>query len=189
MDLSTNFQFKEFTSVPLNEIPQIQVFMLKNLTINLLEPIRDFLRCSIEITCGIRTMEDVKRLIAKGYHPSESSDHYFGSAFPLNNPKKIQIYGKEYAYSVGAADVVPACGAKIAFEKLRPYFKSNTNEIWLPSKMLKVGQLILEKGNDYWLHISNPATILYEKSFVERYLKRRPFLISLDNGESYQPVV
>lgn len=188
MKLSTHFQLKEFTTLPDKQISQIQLFMLLNLCKNILEPIRDFLGCGIKVTSGMRSRDDFDRLLQQGNHPSETSDHFFGVPVPIVNPVKIAKFGEEYGYSVGAADVVPACGGKIAFEKIRPYFKTDTSEILLPGRPIKIGQFILEKKNAYWLHISNPSTLIFSPYFVGKFLQRKPFMVSLNNGVSYQAI-
>jgi len=188
MQLSTNFYLREFTKYPRIEIPPIKIFLLEALCQGILQPIRDFLRCPIKVTNGIRFDGDYERLIKAGYHPSETSDHGFQDCVSLTSHKKIARFGKEYAYSVGAADIVPACGAEVAFARMREFFEPITCELKLPAQNIEVGQMILEHGKSYWLHVSNPATVIYDGLFVQRYLKKTPFLISLDNGKTYQPV-
>lgn len=188
MQLSKNFHLKEFTKLHESQLTPIQRYLLKSLCEEVLQPIRNFLSCRIKVTSGLRMIEDVKRLKAAGYNPSETSDHFFGESVPLSRTIKIARFGSFYSYSVGAGDIIPACGAEIAFWKLRPYFNPVTGEVNLPEQIIKIGQLILEKGNTYWMHVSNPTTLVYSETFASKYLKKTPFLISLDNGRSYQPV-
>ena len=188
MQLSKNFSLKEFTKLPEPSITPIQMFLLKSLCENILQPIRDFLGCKIKVTNGLRMGRDRDRLSAAGYNVSETSDHDFGDTVPLNRTDKIARFGGFYSYSVGAGDIIPACGAEAAFWKMRPYFNPLTGELDLPAQNMKVGQLILEHGKTYWIHASNPATLVYSEAFAQKFLKKSPFLISLDNGRTYQSV-
>ena len=188
MELSKNFYLREFTKLPDSSITPIQRFLVKSLCEDVLQPIRDFLGCKCKVTSGIRTDKDRARLKAAGYGVSETSDHDYGDTVSLTRRSKITRFGAYYSYSVGAADLMPVCGAESAFWKLRQYFNPVTGEINLPAQVVKVGQLILEKGNIYWLHISNPASLVYSEAFVQKFLKKSPFLISLDNGRTYQSV-
>lgn len=188
MRLSENFYLREFTKLSELDITAIQKYLLKTLCKDVLQPIRNFLGCSIRVTSGLRTLEDMQRLKMAGYNPSDTSDHYFGATVPLLRARKIARFGGFYSYSVGAADIIPECGAEVAFGKLKRYFNPITGEILLPNQIVKVGQLILEYGNTYWMHASNPALLVYSKKFSQKFLKKSPFLISLDNGKTYQPV-
>ena len=92
MKLSKNFSVKEFTTsagmviVPTDE----QIFCLRTLCNNLLQPIRDEFG-SVNITSGLRNLESYHRLITQGYPASKTSDHF---AWCTANPK-----------GTGAADI------------------------------------------------------------------------------------
>lgn len=189
MQLSKNFWLKEFTKLPEPSITPIQIYLLKSLCEDVLQPIRNFLGCRIKVTSGLRTAKDRARLKAAGYNVSETSDHDFGETVPLSRTSKIARFGGFYSYSVGAGDIMPVCGAEAAFWKLRQYFNPLTGELNLPEQIIKVGQLILEHGRGYWIHTSNPATLIYSEVFAQKFLKKSPFLISLDNGRTYQSVI
>jgi len=189
MQLSENFYLKELTKLPRTAIPPTQLYLLKALCEDVLQPVRDFLGCKIKITSGLRTTEDHRRLIAAGYSPSETSDHFFGAMVRLTSHRKIARFGGEYPFSVGAADIIPACGAEAAYWKMRPYFDAETGELNLPAGVVKIGQFLLEKSRTYWVHVSNPATLVYSKDFAKKYLKKTPFMLSLDNGRSYQSII
>lgn len=188
MKLSDHFSLGEFTREAENRFSPTQIFLLQSICQNILEPMRAFLSCPIKVVSGVRTRGDYDRLIKQGYHPSETSDHFFGETVPLSRATKIQRFGPTYSYSVGAADIMPACSAEEAFSRMRQYFRPATGIVELPNMNVKIGQLILERSKTYWLHVSNPATLVYSEIFADRYLKKAPFLMSLDNGKSYQPV-
>lgn len=189
MRISENFNLREFVAEG-RDITPIQAFMLQNLCIKILEPIRAFLNCPMAITSGMRFPSDINRLRKSGYNPSETSDHLFGNLVRVSSLKKKAIYGNYYSFSVGACDTVPSCGALQAWNKLKPYFDIANGIINLPVRNsihpIKIGQLILEQNeNGHWLHISNSQSILYSDAFIAKYLKKIPFLISEDNGKTY----
>ena len=190
MKLSEHFQLKEFTDRPMELLTPIQLYMLRNLC-SVLECIRTFLSQELEqpvpmkVSSGIRLPSDINRLRKAGYNPSETSDHLFGNIVKLRSKVKIKMYGKYYTYSVGACDIVPLCGAEEAFNLMIPHFNRQTGEVNLPGGTIRVGQIILEKRNTFWLHISNPPELMYSDQLVAQYFNRKHFLKSLDNGGSY----
>lgn len=178
--LSRNFWASEFSSRPWTELNPQEKIMLENLAQEILQPARDQLGRMI-VTSGIRDVKDYHRLIAKGYYPSETSDHFYGASLILRSAKKIKKYGKRYSYSVGAGDIVPV--------DVEPYeaFKFMIN-LYKKSK-IQYGQLIYEKHNSKeWIHVSNPPTLIYSKKFVDKFLTRIPVLQSLDGGRTYRSV-
>lgn len=189
MKISQNFNLYEFMNKK-REITPIQVFMLQNLCIKILEPIRTFLNCPIKITSGIRFPGDINRLRKEGYNPSETSDHLYGNVVKLKSLNKKAKYGDYYSFSVGAADIIPAIGALSAWNILKKYFNIYSNEVNLPINNnrtinIRIGQIILEKRNSYWLHVANPSNLIYSLKFIQNFIKRKPFLISEDNGKNY----
>lgn len=198
INITENFYIHEFTNRNVRLITPFQWMMLQNLCNNL-EAIRAFLnshfnkKVYITITDGIRLPSDINALKKKGFRPSETSDHLFGNIIKLRSRAKIKQFGKYYNFSVGAGDLKPSCGAKEAFEALKPFFNRNSGIITLPSGDIHVGQLILERRvyserESYWLHISNPPELIYSEQIVASFLTRKHFLISLNNGASYESV-
>jgi len=193
MRLSENFWFSEFCDRDHHILSTIQMHMLSSLVHNLLEPIRAFLCESfgedipITVRSGVRFPSDTNRLRQAGYNPSETSDHLFGNVIKLRSQTNIRKYGKFHSFSVGAADIVPMCGAREAWQRMRPHFLKE-GYIALPSDTYAVGQIILERGNSYWLHISNPTTVVYSDHVSQTFLERPHFLLSEDNGRTYTPI-
>lgn len=191
MKVSEHFNYEEFCKRNQEVLIPVQMLMLINLCQNILEPIRSHL-CTvckrdvpIKVVSGIRFPSDNNRLRVQGFNPSETSDHLFGNVVKLHNAVKIRKYGKYYQFSVGAADVIPDCGADRAWDILAPFFNKNTATIDLPRGQIAIGQVILERRKSYWLHISNPKRLIYTEEVIQPYLKSEPFLKSLDNGVTY----
>jgi len=174
-------------------ITPIQRYMLLNLC-NILEAIREFLSAEykkdtpIAVRDGIRLPSDNNALRKKGYNPSETTDHFFGNIVKLHSRQKILRFGKYYPYSVGAADIVPKCGAYEAFDKMKSYFTRKTGIITLPNRHIRIGQMILEERNSCWIHVSNPPELIYSPDIVSAFLERPHFLKSDDNGKSYKVI-
>jgi len=194
MKLSDNFWFYEFSDRDPSILTPIQIHMVENLAQNILQPIRAYLSdvfdkdVPMKVVSGIRFPSDHNRLKKQGFNPSETSDHLFGNIVKLRNPAKIRKYGKYFQFSVGAADVIPVCGAKEAWDALRPHFVRERSCICLPDGDVYIGQCILERRRSFWMHISNPKTVVYQEFVSETFLKTEPFLMSMDNGVSYKPV-
>ena len=188
MKVSTNYSRDEFLEEGRIMTP-IQEFMLTNLCNNILEPLRFFLSCKIKIIDGIRFPKDINTLRQEGYHPSETSDHLFGSVIRVRTMKKKAKYGDYYSYSVGAADIAPAIGAKKSWDMMKCFFNLKKNTIELPNQTIKVGQCILEKRTPYIIHISNPPDLIYNNFFTSKFLKKQTFLTCSDNGETYEPLI
>ena len=193
MKLSEHFQLKEFTDRPMELLTPIQLYILRNLC-SVLECIRTFLSQELEqpvpmkVSSGIRLPSDINRLRKAGYNPSETSDHLFGNIVKLRSKVKTKLYGKYYVYSVGACDFVPSCGAQEAFNLMKTYFTRQTGIISLPDRHIKVGQMILEKRDSFWIHMSNPPDLIYSDQIVASFFNRKHFLQSLNNGKSYETV-
>ena len=191
--ITPHFHVSEFTKRDPKIITPIQWFMLQYLCNNL-EVMREFLSnefgqtISIKVTNGIRMPSDNNALRKKGYNPSETSDHLFGNMVKLRSNAKIKQFGRYYNYSVGASDIIPACGAKEAYMRMKPFLTRGTGEISLPNGRIKVGQMILEKRNGYWIHISNPPELIYSKNLADSFLDKIHFLQSTDNGRTYEKV-
>ena len=184
--LSEHFTVEEFG---LQDAPRIACFLYKRLADDILEPIRAFLDCPIRVTSGWRTPDDAARLAAAGYHPSETSDHFGGSPVAVRDAAKIQIYGRWFWASTGAADLVPALpgGAEKAFNLLlararRPHPVLDLGALGT----IQVGQMIFER-NDHgsaWIHVSNPRGVIVAPELAEKcFPRRQPFLVSTANGK------
>ena len=182
MKLTDNFNSKEFVKPGVSLTP-VQLWLLEHHCEEILQPLRDFLKCSIKVTSGVRFPSDLNRLRKLGYTPSETSDHLYNTTVTLKNPKKIAKYGRFYSYSVGASDIIPSIGAKTAWSKLKPHFNKKDTAIELPNKYIKIGQIILEESkNKEWIHISNPYQLIYSDVFINQFLKKSAFL-TYKNGQ------
>jgi hypothetical protein len=183
MKLSKNFSSEEFTKIPYEQLPKLQQLMLQNITNNILQPIRNEVGKSITVTSGMRTSEDYERLKAKGFFPSESSDHFYGTGFALSDPNKILKYGKTYFYSVGAADFTVL--------GMLPKDVFNICYHMVQNGELDIGQLILEYGGvggSSWIHVSNPQTLIYSLKASDLF-KKTKVLTSDDGGKTYKPYI
>jgi len=194
MKISDHFWFSEFSERDPAILTSVQMYMVRHLAQDILEPVRSYLgtafnsEVSMKIVSGLRFPSDNNRLAKQGFNPSETSDHLFGNIIKLRNPAKIRLYGKYYQYSVGAVDVMPSCGAKEAWDMLLPHFVRDRACIALPTGDVKIGQVILERRRSFWLHISNPKDCVYNLFVAESFIKVEPFLQSMDNGVSYKPI-
>ena len=175
--LTANFRLKEFAKTDLTPYQECLVEMLAKK----LQYLRDILNLgyakngkmvSIQITSGVRTMEDYQRLLAKGYHPAKTSDHFCG----------VQIDGKP---TLGAADIrVKNCTLTLrqVFEKLVELDINGG---------LTFGQIIYEKNpatGAEWIHLGNSWNELFASETVRECINktRKKYLISLDNGVTYK---
>lgn len=190
--LSEHFSFEEFSGRDHHYVTHIQMGMMDNLCRVILEPLRKFWGDkSITVASGLRYPSDINALRRKGYNPSETSDHLFGNVIKLRNADKVRRYGRYYAYSVGAADIVPSIGTEEAFQMIIPFLDTNNNAIKLPDVgAIRVGQFIFEKhGESAWIHVSNPVDLIYSFKVAKEITKHRKcFLQSLDGGKTYEPI-
>jgi hypothetical protein len=190
IQLSPNFKLSEFTK---NDVNDVQLYLIKSLSIDILQPIRNFLKCSITITSALRDLSDFYRLKDQGYNPSSTSDHFYGIAVPVIDTNKRNIFGDTYNFSVGAADLVPNCDVRQAFDLLikeciRIDYNSYSFKFLKPDT--KFGQMIYEKNSkSEWIHISNHSSIMYNNYVIDRYLKRPSILQSIDNGKTYSKII
>lgn len=185
--LSINFKLSEFTSIPIEQVKKIQLFLMQSIAKNVLEIIRSQLsikfnkKVPITITSAWRTPEKYNELKQKGFNPSETSDHFYNVPVPVYSNEKKAIWGDFYPYSVGAVDFVPAdVDIKQSFDLICQLVKNG---------VIDVGQIIHEFDpgkNVSWIHISNPPKIIYSIDFVNTYLNRSKYLTSIDGGKTYQ---
>lgn len=130
MRLSKNFAQQEFTTSAGIKIDPTseQLFCLKTLCQNILQPIRDKYG-PVNITSGLRNSESTEKLIAAGVSASRTSDHM---AWCQGNPK-----------GTGAADFI--CRGKnmgVIFSWIQRHLMHN------------VGQVIYYPYRDF-IHVSN----------------------------------
>ena len=184
--ISNNFNVNEFA---LNGISDIQLFLLKHLINDLVQPIRDFLDCPIKISSGVRDLSDHYKIKDQGLNPSSTSDHFYGNAVPTPNDK-MPIFGESYYFSVGAADMVPNCNVTNAFDKLVSQcikYDDGTIGMKFLNENVRIGQMIHEKHDTEWIHIANHPSIIYSKEFIKTYLNRPVIEQSLD-GKTYTTI-
>ena len=144
------------------------VKMAENLLENIIKPLLPAMGGSCVLSSGARTMDDIKRLEAQGYHPSKTSDHLFGLMEP----------------TAGAGDIIPACGPERFFDWVKKNCNPSAGTITAPSgAVVRVGQVILEKNRTSWIHLSNPRKLFWPTAAGVPTL-----LVSLDNGKTYQRV-
>jgi hypothetical protein len=184
MKITKNFSYWEFGPkgcskrwIPDNEY---QDRLIKNLAQSL-QILRDCIKVPIDISSGMRTMEDYYRLQGEGYNPSETSDHFFGTAIATNPAgRAYKKFGNTYNFSVGAVDAT-ARGIKVHDFFIKAMKCHN-------EKNAKFGQVIYEKNparNVEWVHIGGNHSDYLSPAIVS-WLGKKPFLKSLDNGKTYQ---
>lgn len=184
--ITKNFSFYEFRPKGRSKLWMPTNKFTKMLIINLatnLQIVRSAMpRGSwIQITSGVRTPEDYKRLIRAGYRPSTTSDHNFGNAVKLTvNTRKYKKYGPTYNFSVGAGDCVS--------------HNFDVHSLFLLACELvkrnecRFGQVIYEKNpktSAEWVHFGADLSYYFSEKIVQ-FIGRLPFLVSLDGGKSYQ---
>lgn len=187
-DITPNFSFYEFRPrfkqkswLPDNEY---QEFLLRNLAINL-QIVRDHVPNDVymRVTSGVRTIADYNRLILSGYNPSETSDHYYGKAVKIKNPRKRKKFGTTYNFSVGAADIQPA------IITARELF--NLSFRLVKEQMCDFGQVIYERDpirNKEWVHYGNSLKEIFSEELISR-IGRTQFMKSVDGGKTYIEII
>lgn len=175
MKLTDHFNIEELIKSSYKTLIPVQLYMLQSLC-GILESMRELCQSRIQVTSGVRTYEDFIRLQQQGSNPSEVSDHFCGNTVPLSNEKNIKRFGKFYYYSVGAADITfMDCKTEDAFKKIMDN----------RSRFI-TGQIIMEKNKSTWIHVSNHPTLIFSKYTNDYIIKKQPYLVSLNNGKSYQ---
>lgn len=123
------------------------------------------------LSSGARTGKSYDRLVAKGYNPSKTSDHFCG--YNISNSTT----------SAGAGDFIPVTGnAKTFFEWLIGHYDRKSGHLILDGVVVKVGQILLEKGNTYWVHLSADRVAYGGKPYSLKVG------ISEDNGKSFKAI-
>lgn len=176
INLTDNFKLSEFCDP--KKVTDYQVALL-TLLAEELQLVRNMLQnyksgdkpVTIKITSGLRTKADIARLKKQGYNPSENSDHLCGFQ-PNGLP------------TLGAADIVVS-NCAMSMKEIALLIKSEVEE-----ERLSFGQVIYEKnpktGNE-WIHLGNdPVNIFTFTSNISSVIKRKPFLMSTDNGKTYK---
>ena len=150
-----------------------QVVLLEAMTA-LIAELQDFLGVAVKAGCGLRSDADVKRLIAQGYNPSRTSDHFYGIPMPQKD-------GTFYTDSCGAADLYVA-GLPGLFGHIVDHFARIADPAARPH------QMIYETGKfSDWLHIANAPLVAFpDAAAAKKHLSPRPLLYSFDCGKTYQ---
>lgn len=189
--ITKNFWAHEiFPKQDWEDVPNNSQYLAEHLCEYTLQPLRNRdSKTIINISGPSRDALDVIRLEKQGYHPSVTTDHFFGMPQTIpaqgdSNLAKIEKYGSIYTYSVGAVDIKPDIP-----QKKNDFMKYFLNMIMLnEAGIIDAGQIILEKGkNTYWIHVSNPVGLVYQYDFVSRMgLQKTKYLTSLDNDGKYK---
>ena len=174
-NVAANFKLKEFTK---SEVTKYQLGMIKALARQL-----QILRClinsvpefrkdpnkeiSITITSGVRTLDDYNRLKAKGYNPSATSDHFYGSK----------------PGTLGAVDCVFS-NLKVDLFDLFKYIVGRD-----AAGKVYFGQILYEsnpKTGSTWIHLSNDSMWIFrDEYFREAYRRSMRYGYSKDNGKTF----
>lgn len=191
MKLSNDFWLQEFTTKGWGELNFADRFMLRSLCQDILQPLRVYLglefgkEVALNVTSGMRTLDDFYRIKSQGYCPSPKSDHFFSRCVPVVDEGVRERFGEYFSFAVGAADVVPG-GVKTeeAFECIIDGLRSQRFKI-------KFGQIIHEFGRySGWIHLSNPKGLVYSTNAIESLGFEGDGVVkaSPDSGKSYYVV-
>lgn len=180
MNLSKNFTIEEFQAKGFPTIPTKKERFLLDCLVLRLQIVRELLGCPIIVTDCYRTYGKYQDMVYRGLFPSETSDHFWGQRIPVYREDKVAKYGTVYDLSVGAVDFFPNMNIDEAYGKIVKKVKIDGG--------LDVGQVIIEKSaTSSWIHMSNPASVLYSADFIRRIIPAREmFLASSDGGKTYQ---
>lgn len=172
------FAQKEFLNFP--ERPSaLQVYLFESIK-KKLNIVRHRIHSPIIITSFTRTVKKYKSLINRGYHPSATSDHFWGEPILTLRRRDRLKYGKFFIFSAGAVDIVtPKIDTEYVFSLIVKLQKANK---------VNFGQIIYERSErSEWIHLSNPRTLVFNLSFLQRIgAIKYPFLKSIDGGKSYR---
>jgi hypothetical protein len=160
---------------------QFELFLLKNLRDNILNPIRAEIGKPCYLSDCYRTIEKYLSL-KKSYNPSPTSDHFFGQAVPTGRATDVKKFGSVFSYSVGAVDC---------------YFRGlNMDQVFKTvlemarGLAIRPGQVILETNpatGFKWIHISNHKDLVYSDRFIYDFeLLKNQYLVSTNNGRTYR---
>ena len=119
---------------------------------DIIQPVRDCFG-SCHFSSAVRSSKSYARLIAQGYHPAPTSDHYF----------RQNING--YTSAAGAFDTIPRLiTPEEMFKQMLSGADRATGDITLPNGVkIRVGQMLLEytssdNSAQPWVHISGDRT-------------------------------
>jgi len=175
------FSHKEFLKFPKHPTPQ-DLFLLEAMKYNL-NIVRAEIKTPIRITNCVRTRADYYRLKKKGYHPSATSDHFWGRAIPTIKRKDKKRYGPFFTMSAGAVDIVTPKDSYLfgTFKMIISLVREGR---------IDFGQVIYERSpRTEWIHIGNNRRLLFSPRLLRRVgaIKTR-ILKSLDGGKSYKKI-
>jgi len=171
MKITRNFEMDEFVPSDNYEVTDKNMVFLKYMCVTL-EYIRVLINEPVYITSGIRDLDAYFDLLNRGYHPSETSDHFFG------NPVFWPDTGKYYTMSVGAADIV------FANTNILSVYEQVKKQGWLDER---IGQFLYEKdGSVEWIHVSNNPKDFYQHSMLELFPDRKKYLKSFNGGITWE---
>jgi len=184
--LSDNFSSAEFChTVAWDSLGCRSQSMLRQLAL-MLQQVRNMAGRPVVVLSGARSMADYDRLLAHGYLPSPSSDHFCGQQVPTPpGTAAAAKYGGTYALSVGAADIAcPGLDTPSLFNRiLEMRYKGRDSA----GQVFTSGQILLEKHNDWWVHIANdPLPFLSATQLNQRGLWSCGGIgYSLDSGRTF----
>ena len=109
----------------------------------------------------MRTLQDFRRLADAGYHPSKTSDHFFGAQRPVFDYDGDD--GIASPFTVGAVDFVPAVhSARQVWQWMRETLKGAYGQLLLESQTLPDGRRV------EWIHVSNPKELVFSWAIARR---------------------
>jgi len=199
MILSENFLLEEMTSTTWDNLSKIKQMLMMYMANQILQKIHNkLLNHTMTVTSGERSQLDFNRLVKEGLNPSITSDHNFGNLASLDAVKhadKYKMFGQNYVYGVGAVDIVftKQNKTKCTLEEVKVIFNTIVNMD--VNKEIKIGQVILEynpSGGKLWIHIANPAWLIYSDSFIKLTGLQKPYnkyMTSMDGGKSYKQYI
>jgi len=162
--LSPNFQLKEFCQSRCtpgeNDVSpnKFQIYLVKELCIKILQPIRDYFNKPITITSGMRNKKIMDAMKKNGFHPSKTTDHSYLDP-------EINRWG------VGATDFyINGVNIHSIYKFIARKSKINND--------YNFGQAIIY--TDYkFIHVSNPITTVFSEEFYfENIGKKQKYLKS-----------
>ena len=179
MNLTAKIVYEDLSHVKWADQPSFQRMLFTTMAVNILNIIADHFGVIPHVTSGQRLESDYERLIAAGYHPADTSDHFYGAVVPCRTPEHIAKYGKTYSLSVGASDIIfPGIDTFKAYEEIVELDKTGK---------ICCGQIIHEYGSGKdWIHVANDPILFYSDKVVHDLLNRPKYLYSKDDGKTYE---
>ena len=179
--LSKNFKLSEFTySKTANKHikpTDFQIEMLKQLCVNLLQPIRDKFG-SMKITSGLRDKEVYDALVKAGYPASKTSDHFLVPYLVKKGKVWLAPADAPNPRGKGAADFMPL-KADIwdVYCWVMNNFKASTD-----FNQLIIYPAAYSNIKRDFIHISNPARL-----FIAKYIipSTKPLLVCVKGNKKF----